>query len=400
MTALQVDVMRICLQKMRPTLLLRSRCIDVQSPVATAMSKRRQVRDRFTYRDIDTSVLDLLLDHNARVDQRNESGDTALLNAAEYGLIKHVEKLLAHGADASARDQRGRSAMDIAGEHGFADIVNALADSCPRLVSSVGDKTLVMAVRHEYAEILDALYDRVHDALSAEGGDELGSRLLNIAAEYDAPSCALFLLQRGVSARWTNAKGQNAVQVACARGHPEILEMLLQRSGPDESRSTDLANARNDATVLSHPSIQIDVLQTCDSSVSFLDLDNSHHPFPVFVAVKMPANLEIMEVLIRHSAKFDFPSRRSQDSIAPLLASWLLRVAPSEVSKLLVDLASSGAIRHKLRHVILALTWQKYTHEALLVALLVLFSPQAMEVEKALAILKPWMARCEVNLVT
>ncbi|KAE9297056.1 hypothetical protein PR003_g23604 [Phytophthora rubi] len=114
----------------------------------------------------------------------------------------------------------------------------------------------------------------------------------------------------------------------------------------------------------------------------------------------MPANLEIMEVLIRHSAKFDFPTRRSRDSIAPLLASWLLRVAPSEVSKLLVDLASSGAIRHKLRHVILALTWQKYTHEALLVALLVLFSPQAMEVEKALAILKPWMARCEVNLVT
>ncbi|KAE9284053.1 hypothetical protein PR003_g26956 [Phytophthora rubi] len=47
-----------------------------------------------------------------------------------------------------------------------------------------------------------------------------------------------------------------------------------------------------------------------------------------------------------------------------------------------------------------ALTWQKYTHEALLAALLVLFSPQAMEVEQALAILKPWMARCEVNLVT
>ncbi|KAE8975206.1 hypothetical protein PR002_g25661, partial [Phytophthora rubi] len=170
--------------------------------------------------------------------------------------------------------------------------------------------------------------------------------------EYDAPSCALFLLERGISARWTNAKGQNAVQVACARGRPEILEMLLQRSGPDESRSTDLANARSDAAVLSHPSIQIDVLQTCDSSVSFLDLDNPHHPFPVFVAVKTPANLEIMEVLIRHSAKFDFPTRRSRDSIAPLLASWLLRVAPSEVSKLLVDLSSSGAICHKLRHVI------------------------------------------------
>ncbi|KAL3673122.1 hypothetical protein V7S43_002417 [Phytophthora oleae] len=37
MTALQIDVMRICLQKMRPTLLLRSRCIDVQSPVAVGI---------------------------------------------------------------------------------------------------------------------------------------------------------------------------------------------------------------------------------------------------------------------------------------------------------------------------------------------------------------------------
>ncbi|KAG6592550.1 Ankyrin repeat domain-containing protein 50 [Phytophthora cinnamomi] len=404
MTALQVDVMRICLQKMRPTLLLRSRCIDIQSPVAMAMSRRRQVRDRSSYRDIDTSVLDLLLDHNACVDQPSESGDTALLNAAEYGLIKHVEKLLAHGADASVLDQQGRSAMDIAGEHGFTDIVNALADNCPSLVNSVGDKTLVMAVRHEYAGILETLYDRVRDRLSEEDGEELGSRLLNIAAEYDAPSCALFLLQRGISADWTNAKGENAVQVACARGRPEILEMLLQQHKTNESHTTGLAeasnNAMNNAAVLSHPSITMDVLQNCDSTASFLDHDDRRHPFPVFVAVKMPANLEIMEVLIRHSAKFDFPTRQSRDSIVPLLASWLLRVAPADVSKLLVDLASSEAIRHKLRHVIHALTWQKYIYEALVIALLILFSPQAVEVEQALAVFKPWMVRCEVNLVT
>uniref|UniRef100_H3HAC2 Uncharacterized protein n=1 Tax=Phytophthora ramorum TaxID=164328 RepID=H3HAC2_PHYRM len=165
MTALQIDVMRVCLQKMRPTLLLRSRCIDAQSPVAMAIATRRQVRDRSTYRDIDTSVLDLLLDHNACVDQPNEvsywlkaspvpstsygsnlwlwmlmsqSGDTALLNAAEYGLTKHVEKLLAHGADANAQDSNGRSAMDIAGEHGFVDIVNVLVENCPGLVNTVG----------------------------------------------------------------------------------------------------------------------------------------------------------------------------------------------------------------------------------------------------------------------
>ncbi|ETI38825.1 hypothetical protein F443_15521, partial [Phytophthora nicotianae P1569] len=179
MTALQIDVMRICLQKMRPTMLLRSRCIDVQSPVAMAISKRRQVRDRSTDRDIDTSVLDMLLTHNACVDQPDECGDTALPNAVEYGLTKHVEKLLAHGADANALDTNGRSAMDIAGEHGFVDIagehgfvdiINALAENSPGLVKSVGDKTLVMAVRHENVGILETLYDRVQEEMSRADG--------------------------------------------------------------------------------------------------------------------------------------------------------------------------------------------------------------------------------------
>lgn len=37
--------------------------------------------------------------------------------------------------------------------------------------------TLVMAVRHEYAEKLETLYDRVHDKMSNVDGAELGGRL-------------------------------------------------------------------------------------------------------------------------------------------------------------------------------------------------------------------------------
>ncbi|KAG2760461.1 hypothetical protein Pcac1_g27614 [Phytophthora cactorum] len=399
MTALQIDVMRICLQKMRPTMLLRSRCIDVQSPVAMAISKRRQVRDRSTYRDIDTSVLDMLLGHNACVDQANECGDTALLNAVEYGLTKHVEKLLAHGADANVLDTSGRSAMDIAGEHGFVDIVNVLAKTCPGLVKSDGDKTLVMAVRHEFPGILETLYDRVHDKMSNADGEELGGRLLNIATEYNAPSCALFLLKRGIPMSWTNAEGKTPVQVACAQGRPEILEMLLDRSSTQENESVDTSNASNNAVTLVHPLIKMDILQSCDNSLSFLR-DDLCPGVPVFFATKVPANLDIMEVLVRHSARFDFPTPQSRDSIAPLLTSWLLRVAPSDAQKLLVDLATSGSIRHQLRHVVLALTWQEHTYEALLLALLLLFSPHAVDVEQALAVFKPWMARCQLNVVT
>ncbi|RLN52389.1 hypothetical protein BBJ29_001077 [Phytophthora kernoviae] len=302
MTALQIDVMRICLQKMRPTAFLRSRCIDIQSPVALAISKRRQTRDRSSYRDIDTSVLDLLLYHNANVNRSNEAGDTTLLNAVEYGLISHVEKLLAHGADAHAQDMNGRSAMDIAGEHGFVDIVNVLAEKCPDLITTVGDKTLVMAVRHEFSGILEALYDRVLSTLGHVDGEE----------DYFSPK---------------------------------------------------------------------------------------------FVAVKMLENLEVMEVLIRDNAKFDFPTRQSRDSVGTnmhLVAALLLyagNLTPTEVTKLLVDIASSSCIRHKLRFVILSLAWQEHTYEALLLTFIVLFSPQASDVEQALTVFKSWMLRFEANLV-
>ncbi|KAF4031458.1 hypothetical protein GN244_ATG16688 [Phytophthora infestans] len=296
-----------------------------------------------------------------------QCGDTALLNAVEYGLTKHVEKLLAHGADANALDTNGRSAMDIAGEHGFVDIINVLAKNCPGLDSKLTHVcclliwmlTLVMAVRHEYAEKLETLYDRVHDKMSNVDGAE-----------------------RGTPMDWTNAKGENAIQVACARGRPEILEMLVLLTL---------------TAVLNHPSMKMDVLQNCENSFSFLRDDNF---FPFFVAAKMPAHLEVMEVLIRHSAKLHFPTRQSRDTVrtisycdigkkssfivgwsVPLLASWLMRVAAGKVSNLLLDLASSKAIRHmQLRRVIQSLTVRRHTYDALLFTLTILFTPQAVDV--------------------
>ncbi|RLN91862.1 hypothetical protein BBJ28_00018751 [Nothophytophthora sp. Chile5] len=100
MTALQMDVLRVCLEKMRHTPLLRSRHIDVQSPVAT--------------------------------------GDTALLMAIEHGLVKQVEKLMAHGADVFVQDSNGRTTLDLAGENGFADIAALLVQNYPDLIPIAG----------------------------------------------------------------------------------------------------------------------------------------------------------------------------------------------------------------------------------------------------------------------
>lgn len=66
---------------------------------------------------------------------------------------------------------------------------------------------------------------------------------------------------------WTNAKGENAIQVACARGRPEILEMLVLLTL---------------TAVLNHPSMKMDVLQNCENSFSFLRDDNYSAVLSVF----------------------------------------------------------------------------------------------------------------------
>jgi len=165
-----------------------------------ARFKRKLTRDRSTYRDIDTSTLDLLLSRGADVNthcgvgpegepatdaaeawQRDvltsppacaQIGDSVLLLATEYGLIKHVEKLLAHGADAAVQDKNGRSALDVAAEHGYMDVLQLLlAESPPDAVAHFGERALRMAIRHDHADVLGLLFDRFLATLPADRGE-------------------------------------------------------------------------------------------------------------------------------------------------------------------------------------------------------------------------------------
>jgi hypothetical protein len=163
-TALQTDMLRLRLEKMRDVPLLRSRGADVQSPVARAAFKRRLMSDRSDYHEMETRSLDLLLAGQVDVNHRSQSGDTALVTAVELGLAKHARKLLASGADPRVQDAQGCTVLRIAGENGFVDIVELLADDCPDLVASAGVRTFCSV------EVRPQPYPRCLDMSWAVGG--------------------------------------------------------------------------------------------------------------------------------------------------------------------------------------------------------------------------------------
>lgn len=62
-------------------------------------------------------IVDLLLDRGAKIDARNQRGETALLVAARYGNKHVVNRLAERGANLHARDKSGRGIMGILEAH-------------------------------------------------------------------------------------------------------------------------------------------------------------------------------------------------------------------------------------------------------------------------------------------
>jgi ankyrin repeat protein len=72
------------------------------------------------------NLANLLKTHPEWLDQEDEEGETALLEAAEEGQLEAVELLLKLGADINHQDQEGETALMEAAEEGKIEVVTLL----------------------------------------------------------------------------------------------------------------------------------------------------------------------------------------------------------------------------------------------------------------------------------
>ena len=90
------------------------------------------------------SVLTAMLAKN-KVDAQNESGETALFDAARCNQPALVDALIAAKADVSICSTNGMSAFDVACKAGSRDVLDALAEAG----SAYGPEQLIIAARHD-----------------------------------------------------------------------------------------------------------------------------------------------------------------------------------------------------------------------------------------------------------
>ncbi|KAJ0410895.1 hypothetical protein ATCC90586_004416 [Pythium insidiosum] len=378
MTPLQIDVLRSSLQKMRPMPLLRSRCGEFNMPAAVRLArlKRGMARNRLSHGQsnavrADTSTLEMLLQHNADV------------NA-------HCEVLLAHGANVFVKDKHGRMALDLAAERGHYDVVELLLSRFPELVAMCGGRALQQAVCHELVDILELLYDPVLRACSDDRSQhELSGRLLHTAVEYDSPCCAAFLLNRGVPIDWTDDQGETAVHIACRRSRPQLLDMLLRRGANGEIVAHTTGSAPCHVAVAAYGGSEIAVLASVGASINLFDSNNDT---PLTFAAKNNYPTDLMERLIHHGGHFLFRDQASRDSVAPILAAWLIKLSSPQLGALMDKLLTEGCVvAEPARSIVASLTWTQYMPESLVLLFLALFSAPSAASHKAHDIISDWL---------
>jgi len=176
----------------------------------------------------DIAKAKVLIDNGARIDYKNEVGETALVRAVAYNDVEILKLLLAHGAYVDAKDQYGQTGLNEALSHGFHEIVRVLlehhADVNARY--GIGISPLHLAAYKGDAEGVEALLSKGADpnAVDANGNtplfDAIGSRKSGIVRA---------LLQSGAWVNIKNNRGETPLTLAKERGDEAIIRLLMPK---------------------------------------------------------------------------------------------------------------------------------------------------------------------------
>ena len=225
----------------------------------------------------DLAKVELLVNHGANVNARSALGNTPLLVATSISdATAVVEHLLAHGADLTARNVRGTSTLANACGAGNLAAIELLlsqadaAGSLDELIGDDGSSLLETAASLGTLEIVNLLCDHlaathegqlpdtgqaVNAALRAQHVDiacvliergantdrRMGSVPSILFAAYNEtgdPSALEALIKKGADIKARNDFDETALTWARRRGHPELIDTLVEVGALDEPDET------------------------------------------------------------------------------------------------------------------------------------------------------------------
>ncbi len=169
---------------------------------------------------------------------RRERIRPIIIVAAIHGHADVVEILLQHGANPDLRDQDGRTALSwAAGEGRLASVRVLLEYEADANLSDRENVTpLMLAARSGYPRIVEALVEHGANVNAVDGAsqedryrpleEKQGNTALILAARGGHESIVEYLLDHGALPSIRTASGENAAEVAHRFGHLQVARLL------------------------------------------------------------------------------------------------------------------------------------------------------------------------------
>lgn len=259
-------------------------------------------------------IVKLLLKEGADVNAADKDGITALMEASIMGHTKVVDHLLSNGASVDATAKSGVTALWLAAGEGKVDNLKLLLDkgADPSNARVDGITALMTSSVGGHAGAVKLLMEKGADA-SATDKDGL-TPLMN-AAENGTVAVVQALVE-ATDADYMNLfskTGFNALIIACAHGHLEAVDYLLN-AGAD----VEAVHDENKVTALMYAAASghIDVLQLLLKKGADMHALHSNGGTALLEAAT-GGEAEAMKVLMEAGAKYDF---LDLDGVTPLMA--------------------------------------------------------------------------------
>ncbi len=190
-------------------------------------------------------IVKLLLAHGARLDDLNNAGDAALIQAACHADVAVLAFLVEHGQSVNARNYYGYTALMYAASNGCDDNIRFLLDKGADLHAKTKDRTPNHRQDQPYGPLEAAKWNGEPFALEAlldagatpADAEFKSSKELFAGIDTSDFECVQAALHHGASANDPGVDNRMPLHTAVRYGDPGIVRLLL-KAGADVNKET------------------------------------------------------------------------------------------------------------------------------------------------------------------
>lgn len=215
-------------------------------------------------------IVNLLLEMNCDINERDFSGRSALYVAALFDNVKIVKRIIEHeNIDPSICDHNGRSAMHAACQEGNFTIIKLLREKIDStLCDKDGITPLHVASEGRHTSTLKELLEKdINTYTQGETNEEmnkrdnLGRTPLFVAADKGSETGVKILIENGANIEISDKQGRTPLYTACDSNQINVVKLLIKKGAnvnkcDNEGRSPILMAAGQ-----GHNSIVLDLIR-------------------------------------------------------------------------------------------------------------------------------------------